>query len=144
MSHMNNFLKFQKFKKKNSVDTTGPLKYGSAARSYDPQVYKKTNLINLRQAPLCLIVICFCCSQLNFLSSHSLAQLTESLPQTGPSVSRLWPFFGCCGVLNDPFVELNDLVRVHVGHSHVIFSTPFRNASKHIPSQISHRLVIRI
>lgn len=97
---------------------------------------------DLRQAPLCLMVMCFCCcSQLNFRSSHSLANVTPSDEQTGPSPSELppidWP-------TNEAFKdgreegeliaeELSDLVGVHVGHSHVIRSTPFTKASRQIP-----------
>lgn len=84
------------------------------------------------------MVICFaCCSQLNFRSSHSLANVTPSDEQTGPSPSKLfdWPSEtfkdGAEGELITE--ELNDLVGVQVGHSHVIRSTPFTKASKQIP-----------
>lgn len=85
------------------------------------------------------MVMCFCCcSQLNFRSSHSLANVTPSEEQTGPSASEL-----ANEVFNDGVApsgpgeliaeELSDLVGVHVGHSHVIRSTPFTKASRQIP-----------
>lgn len=82
------------------------------------------------------MVMCFaCCSQLNFLSSHSLANVTPSDEHTGPSPSALFGWFSETFDAGNELIaeELNDLVGVHVGHSQVIRSTPFTKANKQMP-----------